>query len=117
MCGTLLAAVSATLCETLLQTSQPNVCGLFYYKLVNVICVILLAAAVNLMYTTKTSQPNVCDTISSSLCYYKLVNLMCVTLIAVVPATLLVCDSSLCYLKLVNLMCGTLLAAVSATTN
>ena len=26
-----------------------------------------------------TIQPNVCDTISSSLCYYKLVNLMFVT--------------------------------------
>ena len=34
-----------------------------------------------------TSQPNVCDTISSSLCYYKLVNLMCVTLLAAVSAT------------------------------
>ena len=33
------------------------------------------------------SQPNVCDTISSSLCYYKLVNLMCGALLAAVPPT------------------------------
>ena len=50
-----------------------------------------------------TNQPNVCDTISSSLCYYKLVNLIYVTPLAAVSATTTsqpnVCDtisSSLC---------------------
>ena len=36
---------------------------------------------------TTNSQPNVCDTISSSICYYKLVNLMYVTLLAAVSST------------------------------
>ena len=46
-------------------------------------CGTLLAA----VSVTTTSQPNVCDTFSSSLFYYQLVNLMCVTLLAVVSAT------------------------------
>ena len=46
-------------------------------------CVTILAA----VSATTTSQPNVCDTISSSLCYYKLVNLMYVTLLAAVSVT------------------------------
>ena len=79
---TLLVAVSAT------TTNQPNVCdtissSLRYYKLVYLMYVKLLAAVlllqlVNLMYVTPlaavsvttTNQPNVCDTISSSLCNY-----------------------------------------------
>ena len=36
---------------------------------------------------TKNCQPNVYDTISSSLCHYKLGNLMYVTLLAVVSDT------------------------------
>ena len=45
---------------------------------------VTLLAAVS---DTKNCQPNVCDTISSSLCHYKLGNLMYVTLLAVVSDT------------------------------
>ena len=45
---------------------------------------VTLLAAVSV---TTTSQPNVCDTISSILCYYKVVNLMYVTPSAAVSAT------------------------------